>query len=199
MRFKGILFVRRTIAQVRLQQDERRALLVSFGIRKGASDGLEVIPIIHGLSMPAIGRESLLDIFRKSEISGSRQRNVVVIIKADELTEPQMASQGSGLRNHTFHQIAIARQDIRSVINDLVPGSVIPGCEKGFRHRHPHSIPKPLAEWPGSHFNSGCEAAFWMSWGLAAPLAELLDVVEGEVISRKVQQTIQQHRPMAGR
>ena len=107
-----------------------------------------------------------------------------------------MTRQGGGLRCHAFHQIAIADQAIGKVIDNLMSGPVITGGEKGFRHRHPHSIPKPLAERPGGHFDTGGEAAFRMSRGHAVPLAKLLDLVERKIITGEVQQTIQQHRTM---
>ena len=47
-------------------------LLVSACIPDGEFDRLQVIPILHGLSMPAISIEALLNVFRKGEIGGSR-------------------------------------------------------------------------------------------------------------------------------
>src|SRR3546814_12167897 len=56
-----------------------------------------------------------------------------------------------------------------------------------------------LPERPGGDFHARGVAALGMSRRLAAPLPELLDVVERQVVAGDVQQAVQQRRAVAGR
>ena len=72
MCLEGVLFVRRTIAQMRVYQDKRWLFLVSLRSFDRALDRHQVIAIFNGLSVPSVGTEAFFDVFGKSEIGGCR-------------------------------------------------------------------------------------------------------------------------------
>ena len=72
MRFKSILFVRRTITQMRMNQNERGFIFVSLRALDCAFNCYKIIAIFNRLSMPSISIETLLNIFCKSEIGSCR-------------------------------------------------------------------------------------------------------------------------------
>ena len=64
--------------------------------------------------------------------------------------------------------------------------------------RHAHAVAKALAQRPGGGLNPFHQLMLGMAGRLAAPLAELLDVVERQVVARQVQQAVKQHAAVAG-
>jgi hypothetical protein len=61
----------------------------------------------------------------------------------------------------------------------------------------PTALVMPWPERPGGSLDAGRVAVFRMARGLAVQLAEILQVVDRQVVAGQVQQRIQQHRAMA--
>ncbi len=72
MGFEAILFVRRTVTDVRVYQDQGWLLFMSLRNLDRTFDCHQIIPIFNGLSMPAIGIETFSNIFGKGQICGGR-------------------------------------------------------------------------------------------------------------------------------
>ena len=104
-----------------------------------------------------------------------------------------MAGKGGRFRCHALHHITIAAHDIRVVIHDVVTGAVEAGGQMSFGHGHADGVGKSLTQGTGGGLHPGCVAVFRMAGGLAAPLPEILDLFETEVIAGQVQQAIEQH------
>src|SRR5687768_18353768 len=85
------------------------------------------------------------------------------------------------------------------MIHYRVPVAIERRGEQSFSHRHSNSVSKPLTKWTGGGFHAGRVAVLGMAGRLTLPLPEVLDVVERQVISREIQNAVQQHRCMAGR
>src|SRR5512138_2134341 len=72
-------------------------------------------------------------------------------------------------------------------------------CEMRSGDRHPHAVGKSLPERTRRHLDAGGQSIFRMPRCLAAKLAEILNILQREVISRQMQQGIKQHRTMPTR
>ena len=79
------------------------------------------------------------------------------------------------------------------------PGAVVARGEMRFRDRHADAVAEALAERPGRHLDARREAALGMPRRDAAPLAELLDLLERKVVAGQMKQAVQQHRAVPGR
>ena len=110
-----------------------------------------------------------------------------------------MACQRGSLSGDAFHQISIADQTVGIMVNDFMPMPVIACCQKGLGYCHSHSISESLAKRPGGGFHAWGRATFGVTGGFTAPLAELFNLFKRQIITGKVEQTIKQDRPMAGR
>ena len=77
--------------------------------------------------------------------------------------------------------------------------SIEDSCQMGFRHRHPNCIAEALAKGPSGDLNTWSQTVLRMSWGNAAPLTEVLQVLHRQVVSRKVQERVKKCRAMAPR
>ena len=64
---------------------------------------------------------------------------------------------------------------------------------------HSHRVTHALTEWAGCGLNAGGVAEFGMPRRAALPLAEMLDVIEGQVVATEVEKAVKQHRRMSGR
>ena len=64
--------------------------------------------------------------------------------------------------------------------------------------RHADGVGEALPQRSGGDFDAGRVAALGVAGREAAPLPELLDVVQRQVVTGQVQQRVQQHRAMAG-
>ena len=72
MRFKSILLVRRTIAEMRMNQNERGLVFVSLRALDCAFNCYKIIAIFNRLSVPPVSIKAFLNIFGKSEIRSCR-------------------------------------------------------------------------------------------------------------------------------
>ncbi len=80
-----------------------------------------------------------------------------------------------------------------------MPGPVELRGEMRGGYCHPHALPKPLPKRTGSGLDTGGQSIFRMTRCLAIELAEVLDLLHREIISREVQQRVEKHRTMAAR
>ena len=85
------------------------------------------------------------------------------------------------------------------MINRRVPALVVTGGQLRFGHCHAHRIGHALPERAGGDFDTRRKSPFRMPRRLAAPLAELLDVVQRKVVASHKQQAVQQRRAVPRR
>ena len=79
------------------------------------------------------------------------------------------------------------------------PGPVEPRGEVGLGHRHPDAHREALAERPRRRLDARGVAVLRVAGGVAPPLAELLQLVEREVVAREVEEAVEERRAVAGR
>ena len=85
------------------------------------------------------------------------------------------------------------------MVHHLVPWAVELRSQLSFRQRQAHGGGDTLAQGPRGYLHPRGMAVLGVARGLGAPLAEALDLVQGEVIARKVQDRIEEHGAMARR
>src|ERR1051326_6313900 len=67
------------------------------------------------------------------------------------------------------------------------------------RNRHTYAVGKTLPERTSGCFNTRCMAVFRMPWRFAAPLWELFEIIEREIITSEVEHTVLKHGSVARR
>ncbi len=83
------------------------------------------------------------------------------------------------------------------VVDDLMPGAVEAIAEEALRDRHPDRVREALTEWSRRHLDPRGLAALGVSGAARAPLAELFEVGEFEVVAAEMQQRVLQHAGVA--
>ena len=74
---------------------------------------------------------------------------------------------------------------------------VVFGCQHAFRQGKANAHGKSVAQGARGHIHARGDAVFRMARGLAAPLPEVLQVVNSQIITRQVQHGVQQRRAVA--
>ena len=99
-----------------------------------------------------------------------------------------MASERGRLRRNAFHHVAVARDDVRAMIDDGEVGLIEPGGEMTLGQRQANGVGEALPQRTGRHFDAGRTFAFGMAGRPAARLAKLLEIIKRKVVAGQVQQ-----------
>ena len=70
--------------------------------------------------MPVVGFKAFGGIIGKPAVGFTINGDTVVIVKTDQLAQPQRSRQRTDLMRNAFHQAAVAHKHIREVIDNLV-------------------------------------------------------------------------------
>ena len=97
-----------------------------------------------------------------------------------------------------LHHVAVGADRIGVVVHHRFAGAVVALGEEALGHRHPHRVGEALPERPGGDLHAGGVPALGVPRGARAPLAELLQVLERELVAAEVQQRVQQHARVPG-
>ena len=129
--------------------------------------------------MPAISVEALHPVFGEGQLGTTFNRDVIVIIQINELTQFHVTGQRSGLMRQTLHQVTITDDSVGVMVDNLLFGLIESFCQKRFGNGHANPVGKALSQWPGGRFNSRGQAIFWVTGSFAIPLAETLQFFQG--------------------
>jgi hypothetical protein len=198
VRLEAVL-LRGTEAEMGADEDQGRPRRVGFGGLQRRIDRVDVVAVVDGDRLPPVGLEALRAILGKRHVGAGRERHRVVVVEADQLAEAEVARRARRLRGDAFHQVAVADDRPGAVVEQHVAVAVVARRQMRLGDRHADGVGEPLAERAGGDLDAFGVAALGMARRLAAPLAELLDVLERERVARHVQQAVEQRRAVSGR
>ncbi|MBV6465850.1 MAG: hypothetical protein PGMFKBFP_01136 [Anaerolineales bacterium] len=169
---------------------------VGFGGADGGVYRLHVVSVRHVLDVPAVGFEAFAAVFGEGQIGGAVNRDVVVVVKIDEFAELEMSRQRCGFGGDALHQIAVGDDGVDEVVEQF--GGVDRREVRG-GDGHAHAGGESLPERTGGHFHAGSQSVFGMAGRAAAPLTEVLQLVEREAVAGEMQERVEQHRTVSAR
>src|SRR2546423_2659498 len=143
--------------------------------------------------MPAVRCESRSSIIAESECGVAFDRDVIVVVKTNQPAEPGVTGEGRRFVGHPFHHVAIAGDEIRVMVENLLLAIEDRGHVR-LADRHANRVSDSLPERAGSGFDAGCVTVLRMTWRLALPLPELFKVVEGQLVTSEIQHAVEEHR-----
>ena len=97
---------------------------------------------------------------------------------------------------YAFHHAAVAHEDVGMVVNDVQAVFIEFGSQDFFGQSHTHCVGNTLSQWAGRGFHAVGVAVFRMAGGFAVQLAEVFQVINGNVIAGQVQQAVKNHGSM---
>jgi hypothetical protein len=180
--------------------DERGPLRLGLRVRHRAADRREVVDVGDVLDVPAVGLEPrALVLLVEREGGRAVDRDAVVVVEEDDLPEPERARERGGLLAHTLHEVAVGGDRVDMVVDDLLARAVVALGEEALGHRHPHGVADALAERAGRRLDARREEVLRMPRRDRAPLAELLELLEREVVAGQVERRVLEDARVAGR
>jgi hypothetical protein len=169
-------------------------------VRQAMSDGFAVsrgwIVPVHARDVPPVAGEPREHVLAEGQRRGAVDADAVVVVEHDEPAEPEVARQRARLVRDALHQIAIARDHVRAVVDDGESRALVALREPPLGQREADGVGQPLPKRTGRGFHAGRDVAFRMTRRAAAPLAKRLELVERQIVAGEMQQAVQQHRPV---
>ncbi len=199
MRGGGVLLLRAAVADVRPGDDQRWTRRIGLRFGDGFVDRVEIVDVRNVQHLPAIRLEPFARVIGVREVGATVDRDAIVIVEADELSELEVSREGRSLVGDALHEVAVATDEPCIVVDDRVSLAIECCREMCLRHGHADRVPDALSERARCRLHTGCEVQLRMSRRPAAPLAELLQVVEREAVAAEVETTVQQHGRVAAR
>ena len=191
------LLVRRTETDHGLAADQGRV----GGLRARRLDrlahlvGIMAVDVAHHL--PAVGFEAGGGVVAEPAAHLAVDGDAVVVVEHDQLAQAEGAGQRAGLVRHALHQAAVAGEDVGVVVDHRQAVAVVLRRQQLLRQGHAHAHRQALAERPGGGLHARGVADLGMARGLGVELAEVLDLLQRQVVAGQVQQRVQQHRAVA--
>jgi hypothetical protein len=183
-----------------VRDDQARAVDLLLCGLVGGSELVEVVDVVDVLDVPPVGLEPLALVLRRErERRRAVDRDAVVVVEIGQLAEAEMAGDRRGLACHSFHQVAVGADRVDPVVDDLLVRSVVALREEALGDPEPDTVPDPLSQRPRRGLDAGRVTVLGVPWGARAPLPELLQVVERQVVAGQVQRGVLEDAGVAGR
>ncbi len=180
MRRRGIVLVRRAVADVAVEDDEGRPALGAAEDVDRVLDARGVVGITDAQHVPAVAQEARRNILGEGDLRLAFDGDVVVVVDPAQVVEAEMAGERGGLGGDSLHHAAIAAHRVDVVVEDREVRTIEVVGEPGLGDRHADAGGDALAERPGRGLHAGYPVIFGMAGCLAVELAEAADVVEGD-------------------
>ena len=175
---RRVLLVRRTVADVAVEDDERGAALRLPEHLERVLDAIDVVGVADAQDVPAVGEEPGGDVLGEGDAGVAFDGDVVVVVDPAEIVEAEVAGEGRRLRRDALHQAAVAADGVDVVVEDLEARPVVAVGEPLLGDGHADAGGDALAERAGRRLDAGDPVVLGMPGRLAVELAEPADVVE---------------------
>jgi hypothetical protein len=95
-------------------------------------------------------------------------------------------------------QVAVARDAIRDVVDDLEAWLIEAGGKESFGEGHPHAVGEALPQRPGRRFDARCPAVLGMTRRQAVERSMAFELLERHVVPAQMEDGVQQSRAVPG-
>ena len=196
---RGLVLLGAAKAYVGADLDQRGARGLGPGLLDGLGHGREIVAVGHFQHLPVVGGETGGHVLGKGQLGAALDGDAIVVIEIDEPPQAQGAGQGGGLGSHPLHQVAVRDDGIDVMIHHWQIGPIEAAGQEALGHGHAHSHGESLAQRTGGGLHARAEAVFGMARRDAAPLAEVPELLQGQVIAVEMQEGVEQGRAVSGR
>ncbi len=193
MRGGGALLVRRAEADDRRQHDQRGLVLDALRLEDRLLDLVQARVLRQRVHRPAVGLEALRHLLPEGEVGRALDRDLVVVVDRDQLAEAEVAGERGSLRGDALLHVAVAGRDVGEVVDDLAALAVVALGPDRLGEREADGVGEALAERAGRDLDARRDAVLGVAGAATADLAEVLDVVEAEVVAAEVQERVLEH------
>src|SRR5712672_1144396 len=178
VRGTGILPMRRTIADMTIDDYDRGSARRPCGIPQRALDAIQIVGIPDTNDVPSIRQESPGDVFGERDIGLAFDGDVIVVVDPAEVIELQVPGDRGCLARDSFHHAAIAAECVNAVSEQFKIWLVVTRGEPLFRNGHAHTRGHTLSERTGGCFHARGPTVLRVPSAAAPELPERLEVVD---------------------
>ena len=193
----GVLLVRRSGRDVGADDDQARPVGHVAGRRHRRLQRVEREVLVEVLDVPAVGLVARADVLGEGELRVALDRDVVVVVEADQLAEPEVAGERGGLGGDPLLHVAVGGDEVGEVADRHVAVAVEARGQHPLAQREADGRGDALPERARGRLDAGDVAVFGVSGAGRAELPEALDLVERDVVAGEVQRRVQEHRRVA--
>src|SRR5438270_10714597 len=168
-------------------------------VRDRRPQRVEVVRVVHVLHVPSLRLEARAAVLGERDGRGAVDRDVVVVVEIDELSEAERSGDRRGLVRDALHQVAVRADDVRVVVDDLVVRPVEELGQEALCDAEADAVRESLSERPGRRLDAGRVVDLGMPRRERLPLAEALQLLEREVVAREVEGRVLEDAGVAGR
>ncbi len=186
-------------ADERAGDDELRlAVVLLLGAAEGLLHGIEIVAV-HDGDVPADRLVDLRRVFALGELGHGVERDVVGIVNQDEVVEGVVRRERDRLTRHAFLEAAVARECDDVVVENRVVRRVVFRRGHLAAEREADGVADALAERAGGAFDARGFMKLRMPRRDAVKLAEIRDLLDGQIVAREVEPAIEEHGAVARR
>ena len=187
----GLALLRRAaVADLRLDRDERRTLLVRLCFLNGHTDSREVVAVLDSQCLEAESLHAFLNILSERKVGTALDGNRIAVIKHDQLREPQRTRQRKRFGGNTLHHAAVAAQCKSVMIDDRISRLVEHRRKMRLGHRHADSHSHACAQRSRRRLDADRVAVLGMPRRQGTVLPEIFQVVHRQAVTEKMEQRI---------
>lgn len=199
------------------ESDHGGLVLDGLALLDGLLDALKVVvTVLDPHDVPAVGLETLADVLSEGacgvtvcdvllDLSNISVRarvsltngDVVVVVEGDQVAELEVTGGGGSLRGNTLHGAAITEEAVGVVVDKLVAGLVEGSGGLTLSHGKTNGVGETLAERASGDLNALGVVGLGVTGGDGVDLAEVLEVIDGELVAEQVQQRVLEHTAVA--
>ncbi|MNS45853.1 hypothetical protein D3C72_783310 [compost metagenome] len=193
----GAGLVRGTVTDDGAAADQGRLAGLGLGGFDGGVDGFRVVTVNGRDDVPAVGFETLGGVVGEPAFHVTVDGDAVVIPERDQFAQLQSTGQGARLVGDTFHQAAVAHEGVGVVVDDVVTRLVELLGHGLLGDRHAHGIGDALTQRASGGLDARGITVLRVTRGARVQLAEVFQIIDGEVVTGEMQQGVQQHGAVA--
>ncbi len=183
--------MRRTIGYMGAHDDERRSLLILLRLHDSLCQRFQIIRLFANiLYLPMVALKTLGHVIRVGQLRIAFDADVIVIVNANKLAKTQMSGQRSRFMGCALHQVTITANDIGMMVDDFMPFSIVGRRQMGFCDGHSDCRHHTLTKRAGGRFHTWRNSILRMAGSFASPLAKILEVLEGNIITGQMEHSI---------
>jgi len=194
-----ILHVRAAVSDMRAELYHARPLVLGLGVIQGLFEARHIVAVAGDFpDVPSVGLEALGPVLGEGKLGLAVDADVVVVVDNDKIVQPQMPGQRAGLGGNAFLQVAVAGDDVYLVVDDREALAVEVARQILLCDSHSHSVGNPLTQRPGGDLDTQIGCVFRVPGRFAAPLAEVLHLVQAQIVACKMKQRVDQSAAVTG-
>mmetsp|Transcript_23877 Transcript_23877/g.37589 ORF Transcript_23877/g.37589 Transcript_23877/m.37589 type:complete len:622 (-) Transcript_23877:51-1916(-) len=176
------------------------AIVGGLGRSDGLLDNGEVMSV-NLVRLPSVGVVTLDDILGLSVLSHLVEGDLVGVVKDDQVVELLLGGEGGRLGGDSLLEASITGKGVNVVVEDRVVVGVVTGGGHFFTHGETDSVGDTSSQRTSCALNSGGGVLgvgeFGVARSLGVVLTEVLQLLDGEVESGKVEPGVKEHGSMS--